>query len=77
MSVQRQGSATPSIRQWSGDWALFRFLRDNPVSNVTGTGLVVSVTDGGASASFRIRVLSGPNPFRLPELASFQCPAAM
>ncbi len=77
MSVQHNGSATPSIRQWSGDWALFRFLRDNPVSNVTASGLVVSVTDGGASASFRIRVLSGPSPFRLPELASFQCPAAM
>ena len=77
LSVQHNGSTTPSIRQWTGDWALFRFLRDYPVSNVTASGLVVSVTDGGASALFRIRVLSGPSPFRLPELASFTCPAAM
>ena len=77
LSVQHNGSSSPSIRQWSGDWALFRFLRDNPVSNVTAGGLVVSVTDGGANASFRIRMLSGPSPFRLPELASFQCPTTM
>lgn len=77
LSVQHEGSRTPSIRQWTGDWALFRFLRDNPVSNATASGLVVSMTDGGANAAFRIRVLSGPSPFRLPELASFTCPAAM
>ncbi|SFS09773.1 type VI secretion system membrane subunit TssM [Sphingomonas jatrophae] len=77
LSVQRSGSATPSIRQWSGDWALFRFLRSYPVSNVTNSGLVVTVAEGGADAAFRIRLLSGPNPFRLPELTAFQCPAGL
>jgi len=77
LSVQRSGSSQPSIRTWSGDWALFRFLSAYPVSAVNRSGLTVTVTEGGAQATFRVRVLNTVSPFRLPELGSFRCPAQL
>jgi type VI secretion system protein ImpL len=77
LSVQHSGSAAPSVRNWGGDWGFFQFLRANQVSGATSGGLIVTVADGGATASFRIRVLNTRSPFLLPELASFQCPAGL
>jgi type VI secretion system protein ImpL len=77
LSVQRSGSGQPSIRTWTGDWAFFRFLDAYAVTAVNRSGLTVSVTEGGAQATFRIRVLNTVNPFSLPELGSFRCPAGL
>ena len=77
LSVQHSTSATPSVHSWTGDWAFFRFLHDNAVSNANSSGLIVTVIDGGATASFRVRVLTGESPFLLPELASFQCASGL
>jgi type VI secretion system protein ImpL len=77
LSVQRNGGGQPSIRNWTGDWALFRFLSDYPVTAVNRSGLTITVSEGGAQAVFRIRVLNTDNPFRLPELGSFRCPAGL
>lgn len=77
LSVQHSISVSPSLHSWKGDWALFQFLHANKVSRASSSGLIVTVVDGGATASFRIRVLDAQSPFLLPELTSFQCPAGL
>lgn len=76
LSVQHGGSASPSVRSWPGDWGLFRFVAEGGGGASAGAA-TVTFNDGGASATFRIRAISGTNPFRLPELAAFQCPASL
>lgn len=78
VSFQHAGSAAPAVRTWPGDWGLQRMIRDSRPSQVRAGGLVFEVTEGGASASFRLRLLNtATNPFALPELAKFQCPASL
>ena len=75
VTFQHGGAATPAVRTWPGDWGLARMLRDSRTSEAHAGGLVFQVTDAGASATFRLRLLNTSNPFALPELAKFKCPA--
>lgn len=77
LSFQHRGSNTPSVRSWEGDWAFSRLLHDARLSNVTKSGFVMTISDGGASVALRVRMLNTDNPFTLPELASFKCPASL
>ena len=52
-------------------------LRDARLGNVTTSGFVATLTDGGATIAFRVRVLNTANPFTLHELETFQCPASL
>jgi len=75
LAFQHRGSASPSVRTWQGDWAFSRMLRDARLSNVTRSGFVMTISDGGASVALRVRMLNTANPFTLRELATFRCPA--
>lgn len=77
VSFQHQGVAIPAVRNWPGDWGLARMLRDSRTTQASATGLVFQVSEGGASATFRLRLLNTTNPFGLPELAKFQCPSSL
>ncbi|HEX8446834.1 MAG TPA: type VI secretion system membrane subunit TssM [Sphingomonas sp.] len=77
LSVQHQGAAAPSVRTWTGDWAFSQMLADMRLRSVNRTGFVFDMRDGGATGSFRVRILNTVNPFMLPDLQSFACPATL
>jgi type VI secretion system protein ImpL len=77
LSFQHRGSPTPSVKSWKGDWAFDRMLHDARLSDVTASGFVATLTDGGATIALRVRMLNSTNPFTLRELGAFQCPTGL
>ena len=77
LGIQHGGSAIPSVRNWPGDWGFLRMLRDGRISAANRSGFALTLTDGGASATFRVRILNTTNPFLMSELRTFQCPSGL
>ena len=63
-----------SVLGFQGAWAIRRLLE---AGNVTpnGDGIDIRFVIGGRDAAFRIRAEPGPDPFLLPALSQFTCPA--
>lgn len=69
--------ATVSITK-EGPWALFRLLDGAKVAAVGQSDrLNVTFTGGGGTAAFLIAANSVINPFTLPALHQFRCPATL
>jgi type VI secretion system protein ImpL len=64
-----------SIR-FVGSWALYRLLNAGRMSQ-SGDTLSIRYVLGGREVSYRVRVGSLANPFALPALRSFRCPAEL
>ena len=80
MSLTFQGppKSPPSVRTWSGDFALLQMLQDSQKSATSASGMTFQVGTGAYSATFRIRLADATaNPFTLPELKSFSCPGKL
>jgi type VI secretion system protein ImpL len=78
LSVQPPSPGGTSGRVFDGPWALFRMLDDQKFEP-TGQPdkfLVTFVIDG-RRARFELLSSSVQNPFTLPELKQFQCPAGL
>ncbi len=61
--------------EFSGTWALFRLLDRVPVESIAPGKFRVVFNLGERRASFDVETESGANPFRMPELERFDCPA--
>ncbi len=59
----------------TGPWALMRLL-DAGTVNPKGEEIVARFAIGGRDVSYKIRVGSSYNPFFMPALSDFKCPAA-
>lgn len=68
----------PQTRTWPGSWAIFRLAKVAAIhagaSPVIGEG---SLIQGSARFDFRIRTLTGTNPFVLDPFVKVSCPAAV
>jgi type VI secretion system protein ImpL len=65
-----------SAIRFSGGWALYRLLNSGRMSR-SGDTLSVRYVLGGREVSYRIRVGSIADPFSLPALRAFRCPAGL
>ena len=65
-----------SAIRFSGGWALYRLLNAGRMSR-SGDTLSVRYVLGGREVSYRIRVGSIADPFSLPALRAFRCPAGL
>jgi type VI secretion system protein ImpL len=69
-------SQQPATIQRTGPWALFRLVEAGaPVPR--GDKIVVTYIVGGRTLGYTIGAGSGLNPFTLPALREFRCPAAL
>lgn len=78
VSIQPPAPTGTSGMSTEGPWALFR-LFDKLSIEKTGQAERFRVTFdiGGRTATFEVVASSVQNPFRLPELAQFQCPGEL
>lgn len=73
-----QGSTETVSKVFEGPWALFRALDAAQISpGATPERLQASFGAAGAQARFEVNAMGVRNPFRLPELQSFRCPARL
>ena len=64
-----------SNREIHGDWAFYRFVRDNRVSSGQNK-FVVRETLGGRQVAFTVTLRTSPNPFFLSAVGDFSCPTS-
>ena len=78
LSFQDKPGAAPTVRNWTGDFAFLQMLRDSRVSAAGSTSATFQVGAGAQTASFRLRIENATtDPFLLPELKTFSCPAKL
>ena len=78
LSFQGAPNAPPTVRTWSGDFAFLQMIQGAKISASSPSGVTFQVGEGAYSASFRLRLTDTPaDPFLLPELKSFSCPAKL
>jgi type VI secretion system protein ImpL len=67
-----------SGRKYEGPWALFRMLDGSQIQPTSQPDRFVAILNfEGRRATFEIFARSVRNPFNLPELSQFRCPAAL
>jgi type VI secretion system protein ImpL len=69
------GTAVPPIREFKGEWALFRLLDSAQVSPESTTRYDVRLRLGDYQARLGLDALSVRNPFGMRELQQFRCEA--
>ena len=85
-AINWQGGSTNSVRvifedlnnqvhrrEYDGDWALFRFLRDADISG-SGSTYTLHINIDGRSADYQLQAAGSVNPFNLQLLAEYSCP---
>ena len=78
LSFQDTPGAAPTVRTWTGDFAFLQMLRDARLSAVGSTSATFQIGVGAQTATFRLRVENATvDPFLLPELKTFSCPAKL
>ncbi|GAB2205761.1 type VI secretion system membrane subunit TssM [Roseibium sp. ROS1] len=73
--IQPEVPGYRSRREIHGDWAFYRFVRDNRVSSGQNK-FVVRETLGGRQVSFTVTLRTNPNPFFLSAVGDFSCPTS-
>jgi type VI secretion system protein ImpL len=74
--LQPAQTAPTAALERTGDWSLFRLL-DTGRASKSGDRIVASFVLGGRTLQYAFSAGSSSNPFTLPALREFQCPAAM
>ena len=78
LSFQDKPGAAPTVRTWTGDFAFLQMLREARVSGTGSTSATFQIGAGASTATFRLRVENATvDPFLLPELRTFSCPAKL
>ena len=78
LSFQGRSNAAPVVRNWSGDFAFLQMLKGAQISASSPSGVSFQLSEGGYSASFRLRLTdTAADPFLLPDLKSFACPGKL
>jgi type VI secretion system protein ImpL len=72
----RQTSATTMART-TGPWAWFRLLQGNLAPTQVPEEFEVTFSQGDRSAIYQLTARSAFNPFALPQLQRFECPASL
>jgi type VI secretion system protein ImpL len=73
--IQPEVPGYRSRREIHGDWAFYRFVRDNRVSSGQNK-FVVRETLGGRQVAFTVTLRTNPNPFFLSAVGDFSCPTS-
>ncbi|MEE4012148.1 type VI secretion system membrane subunit TssM [Roseibium sp. FZY0029] len=73
--IQPEVPGYRSRREIHGDWAFYRFVRDNRVSSGQNK-FVVRETLGGRQVAFTVTLRTSPNPFFLSAVGDFSCPTS-
>ncbi|TYC65921.1 type VI secretion system membrane subunit TssM [Stappia sp. BW2] len=73
--IQPEVPGYRSRREIHGDWAFYRFVRDNRVSSGQNK-FVVRETLGGRQVAFTVTLRTKPNPFFLSAVGDFSCPTS-
>ncbi|WJS00774.1 type VI secretion system membrane subunit TssM [Roseibium aggregatum] len=73
--IQPEVPGYRSRREIHGDWAFYRFVRDNRVSSGQNK-FVVRETLGGRQVAFTVTLRTTPNPFFLSAVGDFSCPTS-
>jgi len=76
IGIQPEAFGVDSTLHFSGPWALYRLLNAGGISQ-SGDKLSVRFVVGGREVSYQVKVGSLANPFALPALRSFSCPAGL
>ena len=75
VSFQPPGGGPPVVKTWTGDWALFTWLRQSHVLRSNASGVTFQVGDEGVAATFSLRLLDASrDPFVLTDVAALSCP---
>ncbi|MBE7217958.1 MAG: type VI secretion system membrane subunit TssM [Caulobacteraceae bacterium] len=78
LSFQTKPGSAPTVKSWTGDFAFLQMLREAQVSAVGATSATFQVGAGAQTATLRLRVENATaDPFLLPELRTFACPAKL
>ncbi len=78
LSFQDKPGAAPTVRTWTGDFAFLQMLREARVSATGSTTATFQIGAGASTATFRLRVENTTvDPFLLPELKTYSCPAKL
>jgi len=76
VNVLPEAFGVDSTVRFTGPWALYRLLNAGSMSQ-SGDKLSVRFVVGGREVSYQVKVGSLANPFSLPALRSFSCPAGL
>ncbi len=78
LSFQGRPGTAPTVRTWTGDFAFLQMLREARAAATGPTSATFQVGAGAQTATFRLRVENAStDPFVLPELKTFSCPAKL
>ena len=78
ITFQHAGKPAAPPRVWAGEWGLALMARDLGGRSATPDGVTLTVVDGAASATIRLRMaLPGTYPFAGNLLSDFQCPTKL
>jgi type VI secretion system protein ImpL len=76
VNVLPEAAGVDSSLKFTGPWALYRLLNAGGISQ-SGDKLSVRFVVGGREVSYQVKVGSLANPFALPALRNFSCPAGL
>jgi type VI secretion system protein ImpL len=76
VNILPEAFGVDSSLRFTGPWALYRLLNAGGMSQ-SGDKLSVRFVVGGREVSYQVKVASLANPFALPALRSFSCPAGL
>ena len=78
LTFQGKAGTAPTVRTWTGDFAFLQMLQGAQRSAASSSGVTFQLSQGSYTATFRLRLSETPsNPFLLPELKTFSCPAKL
>ncbi len=77
MALQPAAAGSQNSIQTEGVWSFFKLLDRASVGKARRDAFEISFSIGGRTASFSLQAGSVLNPFSLPALRGFGCPASM